>query len=104
MRKKLKASQRVSAKPPPPSIARPTCIGAIAGKYAAAAPPKAAQAKDTPFGQGGAGYRAKAAPHGITAETRVNHAAGGYAVTSRPVAQRLVIRLDAAQPAPNPNR
>ena len=58
---------------------------------------------DTPFGQGAAGYRAKAAARGITAETRVNHAADGYAVTSRPVAQRLAIRLDAAQPAPNPD-
>jgi hypothetical protein len=42
--------------------------------------------KDTPFGQGGTGYRAKAAAHGITAEARVNHAADGHAVTSRPVA------------------
>jgi len=47
---------------------------------------KAVPAKDTPFDQGAAGYRAKAAAHGITAETRVNHAADGYAVTSRPVA------------------
>jgi hypothetical protein len=74
----------VSAKQP--SIARPTCIGAIAGKYAAAASLKAVRVKDTPFDQGAAGYRAKAAAHGITAERRVNHAADGYAVTSRPVA------------------
>jgi len=59
----------VSAKQP--SIARPTCIGAIAGKYAAAASPKAARAKDTSFDQGDAGYRAKVAAHGIAAETRV---------------------------------
>ena len=77
---------QVSAKQPPPSIAQRTCITAIAGKYAAAASPKAAHAKDKLFGQGVAGYRAKAVAHGITAETRVNHAADGYAVTSRPVA------------------
>ena len=77
---------KVSAKQPPPSIARRLCIGAIAGKYAGAASPKAARTKDMPFDQGGAGYRAKAAAQGITAETRVNHAADGYAVTSRPVA------------------
>ena len=77
---------KVSAKQPPPSIARRTRITAIAGKYAAAASPKAVRAKDTPFDQEVAAYRAKAAAHGITAETRVNHATDGYAVTSRPVA------------------
>ena len=83
-----KASPRVqvSAKQPAPNIARRTCITAIAGKYAAAVSLKAVRAKDTPFDQEVAGYRAKAAAHGITAETRVNHAADGYAVTSRPVA------------------
>jgi hypothetical protein len=61
----------VSAKQPPPSIARLTSVTAIAGKYAVAAWPKAARTKDTPFDQAAAGYRAKAAAHGITAETRV---------------------------------
>jgi hypothetical protein len=77
---------KVSGKQPPPSIAPRSCIGAIAGKFATAASPKAAHAKDLPCDQVGAGYRAKAAAHGITAETRLNRAAGGYAVTSRPVA------------------
>ena len=86
MRKKLKASQRASTKPPPPSIARRLCIGAIAGTFAAAMLPRTARAIDIPFDQGGTGYRAKAAAHDITAETRVNHAADGYAVASRPVA------------------
>ena len=76
----------MSAKQRPPSVAPATCITAIAGKYAAVASLKAVRAKDTPFDQGAAGYRAKAAALGITAETRVNHAADGYAVTSHPVA------------------
>ena len=76
----------MSAKLQPPSIAQRWCIGAIAGTFAAAMLPKPASAIDTPFDQGVTGYPAKVAAHGITAETRVNHAADGYAVTSRPVA------------------
>ncbi len=55
--------------PPPPSIARRTCIAAIAGTFAAAMLPKPARTEAASFDQWVDAFRAKAVAHGITDET-----------------------------------